>query len=69
MCYDCNDEHWKEFNTGWMDSNVAIARKLKGHDVRRIEVIPDEEVITLLRTIGLKESSSPKKLGSGGMRK
>lgn len=47
VCYDCNDKHWKEFNTGWMSSDVAVVHRLKGHDVRKIEVIPDEGIIVL----------------------
>lgn len=45
VCYDCFDGQWRELGTGWMGPIVAVFHRLKGHDVRRTEVIPDEGII------------------------
>ncbi|KXB00736.1 hypothetical protein AKJ40_00825 [candidate division MSBL1 archaeon SCGC-AAA259M10] len=45
VCYDCFDKQWKGLETGWIGPIVAVFHRLKGHDVRRAEVIPDEGII------------------------
>lgn len=58
VCYDCMDQQWRKLDTGWMSKLVAVFRRLRGHDVRGMRIIPDEGVIVSPEKSSLDEAFS-----------